>query len=174
MTLPVAPPLAHAYWTACCSVVEEPPPRLIEITLAPLSWAQRMQLATSDVEPWPSGPPSALHMASCELNATPVTPFPLLALAVIVPETCVPCPLSSEQLPSWSELLRIGMPEYDFAQFATLPARSSCVARMPVSTTPTFTPPVPGNVPRPAASHPSGASMSASGVPPVCPVLLSP
>src|SRR4051812_12846409 len=133
-----------------------------------------MQLATSEVEPEPSGPPSALHMASCELNATPATPLPLLALAVIVPDTCVPWPLSSAQLPSWIEPLRTGIPEYDLAQFATLPARSSCVARMPVSTTPTFAPPVDGDVPSPAASQPSGASMSASGVPPVWPVLLSP
>src|SRR3954462_10596711 len=146
----------------------------MEMTLAPLSCAQRMQLATSDVEPEPSGPPSALHIASCELNATPATPLPLLALAVIVPDTCVPWPLSSEQLPSWIELLRIGIPEYDFAQLASLPTRSSCVDRMPVSTTPTFAPPVDGNDPGPAASQPSGASMSASGVPPVWPVLLSP
>src|SRR3954466_4730750 len=121
MTLPVAPPLAHAYWTACCSVVDAPPPRLIEMTLAPLSCAQRMQLATSDVEPWPSGPPSALHIASGELNATPATPLPLLALPVIVPDTCVPWPLSSVQVPSWIEPVRRKTPVYDFAQFATLP-----------------------------------------------------
>ena len=62
----------------------------------------------------------------------------------------------------------------DWAQLTTLPARSSCVARMPVSTMPTLTPPVAGKAPRPAASQPSGASMSASAVPPVWPVLLRP
>src|SRR3954447_10321495 len=144
------------------------------MTLAPLSCAQRMQLATSEVEPWPSGPPSALHIASCELNATPATPLPLLALPVIVPDTCVPWPLSSAQVPSWIEPVSRNTPVYDLAQFATLPTRSSCVERMPVSTTPTFTPPVDGNRPRPAVSQPSGASMSASAVPPVWPVLLSP
>jgi prepilin-type N-terminal cleavage/methylation domain-containing protein/prepilin-type processing-associated H-X9-DG protein len=46
--------------------------------------------------------------------------------------------------------------------------------RWVVADTVTFTPPVAGKVPSPAASQPSGASMSASGVPPVCPVLLSP
>src|SRR4051812_27053555 len=144
------------------------------MTLAPLSCSQRMQLATSDVEPEPSGPPSALHMASGELNATPVTPLPLLALPVTVPDTCVPWPLSSAQLPSCSEPARIGIELYDFAQFASLPTRSSWVERMPVSTMPTFAPPVDGKRPSPAASQPSGASMSASAVPPVWPVLFSP
>src|SRR3954467_5067539 len=155
MTEPAAPPPAHAYWTACCNVVDAPPPRLIEMTFAPLSCAQRMQLATSDVDPWPSGPPSALHIASGELNATPATPLPLLALPVIVPDTCVPCPLSSAHEPSRLEPARMPPPPRDCAQLASLPVRSSCVARMPVSTTPTFTPPVEGNAPSPAASQPS-------------------
>ena len=64
-----------------------------------------MQLATSAVEPEPSGPPSALQIASGELNATPATPLPLLALPVIVPATCVPWPLSSAHVPSWIEPL---------------------------------------------------------------------
>src|SRR3954451_17052686 len=171
----IAPlPLFHAYWTALRSVVESPPPRLIEMTDAPLSDSQVMQLATSAVEPEPSGPPSARHIASGELKATPATPLPLFALPVIVPETCVPWPLSSEQEPSWIEPLSSTPAMRDCAQLASLPARSSWVARIPVSTTPTFTPPVAGNVPRPAASQPSGASMSASGVPPDWPVLLSP
>src|SRR3954466_1641210 len=150
----IAPlPLFQARWTALCSVVESPPPRLIEMTLAPWSVSQLMQFATSDVEPEPSGPPSARHIASGELNATPVTPLPLLAFAVIVPDTCVPWPLSSAQLPSWIDPVRMNTPVYDFAQLASLPTRSSCVERMPVSTTPTFAPPVDGNVPRPAASQ---------------------
>ena len=124
-----------------------------------------MQLATSEVEPWPSGPLSALQIASCELKATPVTPTPLLALAAIVPATCVPWPLSSAHEPSWMEPPMMIRP-CDWAQLTTLPERSSCVARMPVSTMPTLTPPVAGKAPRPAASQPSGASMSASAVPP--------
>ena len=45
---------------------------------------------------------------------------------------------------------------------------------MPVSTMPTFAPPVGERRRGPAASQPSGASMSASAVPPVWPVLLRP
>src|SRR3954454_14259234 len=167
-------PFCHAYCTALCSVDDSPPPRLIEMTDAPLSDSQVMQLATSDVEPDPSGPPSARHIANGELNATPATPLPLFALPVIVPDTCVPWPLSSAHEPSRIEPARIPPTPRDCAQLASLPARSSWVARMPVSTTPTFTPPVAGKAPRPAASQPSGASMSASGVPPPWPVLLRP
>ena len=160
--------------TALCSVVESPPPSDIEMTLAPWSWTQVMQLATSAVEPWPSGPPSALQIASGELNATPVTPLPLLAFAVIVPDDVRAVAVVVGAVPSWIVPARIGSRPCDFAQSATLPTRSSCVARMPVSTMPTFTPPVAGNAPRPAASQPSGASMSASARAAVWPVLLSP
>jgi hypothetical protein len=45
---------------------------------------------------------------------------------------------------------------------------------MPVSTMPTRVPPLFGKPARPAASQPSGASMSASERPPVWPVLWSP
>src|SRR4051812_30839875 len=172
MTAPL--PLAHAYWTALCSVDDAPPPRLIEMTRTPLSFSQRMQLATSEVLPCPSGPPSARHIASGELNATPATPLPLFALPVTVPDTWVPCPLSSAHEPSWMEPERMISAPRDCAQLASLPVRSSCVARIPVSTMPTLGPPVAGNVPSPAASQPSGASMSASGVPPVWPVLFRP
>ncbi len=133
-----------------------------------------MQLATSAVEPVPSGPPSALQIESGELKATPVTPTPLLALAEIVPATWVPWPLSSAQLPSWIEPEKIGSTPWERAQLATLPPRSWCEEWMPVSTMPTLTPPVAGKAPSPAASQPSGASMSASAVPPVWPVLLRP
>src|SRR3954454_7954714 len=116
-----------------------------------------MQLATSAVEPWPSGPPSALQTASGELNATPATPRPLLVFAVIVPDVCVPWPLSAAQEPVLIEPARTGSGPCDVAQSATLPTRSSCVLRMPVSTMPTFTPPVFGNVPSPPRSQPAGA-----------------
>src|SRR3954466_1955293 len=109
------------------------------MTLAPRSCTQVMQLATSAVEPWPSGPPSALHTASGELKATPATPLPLLVFAVIVPEVCVPWPLSSAH-PLLMEPDSSGTTPCDVAQSATLPARSSCVDRIPVSTIPTFTP----------------------------------
>ena len=39
-----------------------------------------MQLATSAVEPVPSGPPSALQIASGELNETPVTPVAVVGV----------------------------------------------------------------------------------------------
>src|SRR3954453_13152182 len=117
------------------------------MTLAPWSCSHVMQLDTSAVEPEPSGPPSALQIASGELNATPVTPLPLLALAVIVPATCVPCPLSSEHDPTWIAPANRPSRPRDCAQLGTLPTRSSCVARMPVSTMPTFPPPVPGQAP---------------------------
>jgi hypothetical protein len=83
-----------------------------------------MQLATSAVEPVPSGPPSALQIVSGELNETPATPVPLLALAEIVPATWVPCPLSSAQLPSWIVPAKIGSRPCERAQLAVLPARS--------------------------------------------------
>src|SRR3954454_20799178 len=110
------------------------------MTDAPLSDSQVMQLATSEVGPERSGPPSARHMANGELKATPATPLPLFALPVIVPETCVPWPLSSAHEPSWMAPLSSTPATRDCAQLASLPARSSCVARMPVSTTPTLTP----------------------------------
>src|SRR3954469_10484020 len=97
-----------------------------------------MQLATSDVVPWPSGPLRALQIDSGELNATPVTPRPLFALPVIVPATCVPWPLSSRHAPLMTT------PPVDWPQSIVLPTRSSWVCVMPVSTMPTFTPPVAG------------------------------
>ena len=60
------------------------------------------------------------------------------------------------------------------AQLTTLPDRSSWALSIPVSTSPTLTPPVAGKPPRPAESQPSGASMSASPFPPACPTLLRP
>src|SRR3954462_5200265 len=132
------------------------------MTFAPRSCTQVMQLATSDVEPWPSGPPSALQTASGELKATPATPLPLFVLAVIVPEVCVPWPLSSAHEPVLIEPARIGSAPCEVAQSATLPTRSSWVLRIPVSTMPTFTPPVFGNAPSPARSQPAGALIFAS------------
>src|SRR3954468_6815767 len=129
----------------------------MEMTFAPLSCTHVMQLATSAVEPCPSGPPSALQIDSGELNATPATPLPLFALAVIVPATCVPWPLSSAQEPTWIEPERSGIGPCDFAQSTSLPVRVSCVGKIPVLDDPAFPPAGGGNVPRPAASQPSGA-----------------
>src|SRR3954467_11558454 len=129
-----------------------------------------MQLAMSLVSPVPAAVASALHMTIGELNDTPATPWPLLVFAEIVPDTCEPWPLSSWQTP-----LMIAMPLlYEVAQPTALPARSGCVLSMPVSTMPTFWPPLFGNAARLARSQPSGASMSASFRPPVWPVLFSP
>src|SRR3954453_19641655 len=115
-------PLFHARATALCSVVEPRPPRPIEMPFTPWSVTQLMQLATSAVEPEPSGPPSARHIASGELNATPVTPLPLFAFPVIVPETCVPWLLSSAHWPTWIEPPSRPASPRDWAQLASLPA----------------------------------------------------
>src|SRR3954463_8532071 len=129
-----------------------------------------MQFAMSDVRPVPAAVASALHITIGELNATPDTPVALFVFAEIVPDTCDPWPLSSAHTP----LCRTSPALYDVAQPTALPARSGWVLSMPVSTIPTFTPPLEGNACRPARSQPSGASMSASPAPPVWPVLFSP
>ena len=109
-----------------------------------------------------------MQIDSDALNATPATPVALFALAAIVPATWVPCMLSSTQAPLAT------VPPNAAPQSTTLPLSSGWVWSIPVSTMPIFTPPVAGKLPSPAASQPSGASMSASGRPPVCPVLFSP
>src|SRR3954453_5832048 len=129
-----------------------------------------MQFAMSEVNPVPAAVASALHITIGELNATPDTPVALFVLAEIVPDTCEPWPLSSGHTPLWSSRPAW----YAVPQPTASPARSGCVLSMPVSTMPTFTPPVDGNAPRPARSQPSGASISASGAPPVWPMLLRP
>src|SRR3954454_21438135 len=140
------------------------------MTFTPCFDTQLMQFAISLVRPVPAAVASALHITIGELNATPATPWPLLVFAEIVPDTCEPWPLSSWQMP-----LMIATPLlYDVAQPTALPARSGCVLSIPVSTMPTFTPPLFGNAARPARSQPSGASMSASLSPPVWPALLRP
>ena len=63
-----------------------------------------MQFATPAVVPEPSAL-SAWQIASCELKETPATPTPLLALAAIVPATCVPWSLWSVQEPSRTALV---------------------------------------------------------------------
>jgi hypothetical protein len=108
--------LFHALRTACWSVVDAPPPRLIEITRAPCEATQLMQLATSAVLPVPSGPPSALQTTRSALNATPATPVALLALAAIVPATWVPWSLSSAHWPTWIVPDMIGSRPWDRAQ----------------------------------------------------------
>src|SRR3954451_17843394 len=129
-----------------------------------------MQFAMSEVRPVPAAVASALHITIGELKATPDTPVALFVLAEIVPDTCEPWPLSSAHTPLWIRRPVL----YDVAQPTALPARSGCVLLMPVSTMPTFTPPLFGKADRPARSQPSGASMSASGEPAVCPMLLRP
>jgi len=143
-----------------------------------------MQLAMPATAPAPLRS-SALQIASGELNATPATPRPLFARAAAVPATWVPWPLSSAQRPativgsassgSVSSPSRSIPNDLTPAQSTTLPARSSCAARTPVSTIPIFAPfRALGKLPRLAASQPSGASMSASAAPPFWPVLCRP
>src|SRR5215212_10112358 len=118
-----------------------------------------MQLATPVVDPEPSGPNSALHIDTFELNATPATPMPLFALPVIVPETWVPWSLSSTHVLDSDTVpppTRPRTPCEAPAQFASLPARSGCVLSIPVSTMPTVVPPDAGKAARPARSQPSG------------------
>src|SRR4051812_16485204 len=86
------------------------------MTFAPRSASHVMQLATSEVEPEPAAS-SALQIVSGELNATPVTPRPLFAMAAIVPATCVPWPLSSRHEPARTR------PPVDWPQSAVLPTR---------------------------------------------------
>ena len=167
-TEPFGPPFAQAPWTACWSVVDAPPPRLIEMTFAPCVCAHVMQLDTSEVRPTPAPPRSALQITRLAFGSTPATPVPLFALAVIVPATCVPWRLSSVHSPLTT------VPPSASPHATVLPLSSGCVWSMPVSTMPIVVPPVAGKDPSPAASQPSGASMSASGLPPVWPVLFRP
>jgi hypothetical protein len=59
-----------------------------------------------------------LQTESVELNATPATPVALFAFAAIVPATCVPCMLSSAQVPF------ITVPPNAAPQSTVLPLRS--------------------------------------------------
>src|ERR687894_2557722 len=113
-TEPFAAPLFQAFTTAFLSVVDSPPPRLIEMTLAPRVCVQLMQFATSEVRPVPAAVRSALQIAKLALGVTPATPAPLLVRALIVPATCVPCMLSSTHVPSTSK------PPVESAQFTVL------------------------------------------------------
>src|SRR5918992_4253124 len=99
-TEPFAAPPFQALTTLFLSVVESPPPRLIEMTLEPRVCVQLMQFATSEVRPVPAAVRSALQIAKVALGVVPATPTPLLLRALIVPATCVPCMLSSTQVPS--------------------------------------------------------------------------
>src|SRR5690349_18418252 len=123
-----------------------------------------MQLATPVVEPLPDDD-SALQDAICAGGATPATPMPLLVVAAIVPDTWVPCWLSSLHLLATivgSPPNRPRNPKLLTPAHATvLPARSGWFCWMPVSTTPTRTP-LAGKTPAPKAmSQPSGAFRSA-------------
>jgi hypothetical protein len=64
-------------------------PRLRLITLAPLSAAKQMPLATSSSEPEPSAS-RTLTGSTLAAGATPATPTPLFVTAATVPETWVP------------------------------------------------------------------------------------
>ena len=79
-------------------------PRLILITLAPLSAAYRIPAATFSSLPPMNGElpkitsqklPRAFTGINLALNATPASSIPSLVSCPIVPLTCVPCPSKS-------------------------------------------------------------------------------
>ena len=83
-----------------------------------------------------------MHISTRAFGATPVTPIPLLPIAAIVPDTCVPCPWSSAQPDA-----RVPAPVSALKQLVmTRPVRSGCDASTPVSTTPTVNPGEGGHV----------------------------
>src|SRR5215210_7696993 len=88
---------------------------------------------------------------SGEAKASPATPTPLFVAAPAMPEMCVPCPSSSVGIPA--EQLP---PRHVALAVETRPARSSCVASTPVSTTASAVPctgeNVPGKADQPAAA----------------------
>src|SRR5215212_4893217 len=63
-----------------------------------------MQLATSASVPLPDSS-SALQTTRSELKAMPATPTPLLALAAIVPATCVPLSVVVDTLAALQQVL---------------------------------------------------------------------
>ena len=85
-------PRLIAYSTAFCMEVDGcDPPRDMLITSAPLSVDQMIPWATSPALPAPLSSRTRTGMIRAS-GATPAIPMPLLALAAIVPATCVPCP----------------------------------------------------------------------------------
>src|SRR5438128_6828232 len=100
-------------------------PRLMLITLAPLSAAYRIATATSSsLPPWNGAlpkitsqkPPSAFTGISLTLNATPARPMPSLVSCPMVPLTCVPCPsrssggLMPREIASYGATMRPALP----------------------------------------------------------------
>ncbi len=151
--------LASAYCSASCSTSEpESPPRLRLTTFAPLSTAQRMPSAMSgDQQMYPkkgtSPQPLETTRSTFGPQAMPAAPTPLLPRASAMPDTCVPCPLSSSAMSSTLKWSRCAI---------SRPARSSWSPKIPVSMTPTTADPVKA----PSWSKASSQSESASGTSP--------
>ncbi len=138
------------------------------------------------VQKIPRNPPKQRRGMIWTSQFTPTTPTPLSPTAPIVPATWVPCPEQAKLVSEGSlSLFRKSHPWtssiYPFSSSSMpLPgispglvqrfaARSSCVRSIPESMTATITEDEPV-----CRSQASGASMSASWVPPVWPVLFSP
>ena len=92
-------PLPMAYATALLStLVAASAPRLMLITCAPLSAAQRIAAATSAEDPTPDTRPSLIRTIRVRAltgmilvcQPTPATWTPLFDRAAMVPDTCVP------------------------------------------------------------------------------------
>src|SRR6185503_1281719 len=118
-------------------------PRLMLITSAPWSTAQRIPAAISSKLPPASV--SDLTGITRASGAVPATPMPLFVAAAPIPATCVPCgdgasvvlPLSQSPLPQPFGV--VAQPE-NVVPATSLPARSGCDRSTPESTTATIWP----------------------------------
>src|SRR6185503_10206509 len=124
-------PLPRAYFTALAMVpTGTDPPRLMLMTWAPWSAAQRIPDAMPAIDPDPRADSTLIGMIDTP-NATPATPSLLLVDWAMVPATWVPCPWSSAAL----SLLAMKLNPGTNAVSARSPTRLT-----PVSMTATVTP----------------------------------
>ena len=101
-------PLSRAYFTALAIVpMAMGPPRLMLMTFAPWSAAQRIDCAMAATEPEPFAESTLSGMIATS-GATPATPSLLFVDCAIVPATCVPCPWSSSALALLATKLKPG------------------------------------------------------------------
>jgi len=117
-----------------------------------------MPFAMSEVDaPWLASGGNTRTTISGEAKARPATPTPLFVAAPAMPETCVPWPSSSVGIPA--EQLP---PRHVALSVETRPARSSCVASTPVSTTASGTAcageNIPGKTDQPATAEIAGSA----------------
>jgi hypothetical protein len=86
-------------WVAPTIGTSEPSERLM--TSAPWVRAQSMPAATPSAVPEPSASSTRTGISRAD-GATPATPVPLPVAAPTIPVTCVPCPLASCGVASFS------------------------------------------------------------------------